>query len=115
MMSVHQSGSVRRPATSGEPLTLLLIAGSILPGIAIASSYRPVAIWWLMVGGSAISLVRLAAELTRKSRTDRAAVPAAVAALIRTLARWIDRFARAGSGPSKASLDRQHARFLVWF
>jgi hypothetical protein len=94
-----------------------LIAVSILVGIAlaIACSYRPVALWWLMVGSSAISVVRLGAELARKSRADRAELPAGVAALIRVLTRLLDAFARAGSGPSKASLDRQHRRFLVWF
>src|SRR5262245_9155114 len=104
-------------ATSGEPLTLLLIAVSIFVGIAlaIASSYRPVALWWLMVGGSAISAVRLGAELARKSRAGGPDVPAVVAALIRALVRSFDAIARAGSGPSKASLDRQHTRFLVWF
>jgi hypothetical protein len=104
-------------ATSGEPLTLLLIAVSILAGIAlaIASSYRPVALWWLMVGGSAIGIVRLIAEQARKSRAGSAELPAVAAAFVRALARVLDAFARAGSGPSKASLDRQHTRFLVWF
>ena len=61
-------------ATSGEPLTLLLIAVSILGGIAlaIACSYRPIALWWVMVGCSAISVVRLGAravaKITRRSR-----------------------------------------------
>jgi uncharacterized membrane protein YgcG len=111
----HRRGATR--ATSGEPLTLLLIAVSILGGIAlaIACSYRPVALWWLMVGSSAISVVRLGAELSRKSRADRAELPSGAAALIRALARSLDAFARAGSGPSKASLDRQHTRFMVWF
>ena len=123
MISDRLSSSARRfrrgatRATSGEPLTLLLIAVSILGGIAlaIACSYRPVALWWLMVGSSAISVVRLVAELSRKSRADRPELPAGTAALIRALARTLDAFARAGSGPSKASLDRQHTRFLVWF
>jgi hypothetical protein len=123
MHSDRQSGSTRRHrrgatrATSGEPLTLFLIAVSILVGIglAIACSYRPVALWWLMAGSTAISVVRLGAELSRKSRADSAELPAGAAALIRALARTLDAFARAGSGPSKASLDRQHTRFLVWF
>ena len=120
MISDRLSGSPRRQtrgATSGEPLTIALIAVSILVGIAlaIACSYRPVALWWLMVGSSAISVVRLVAELSRKSRADRAELPAGTAALIRALARTLDAVARAGSGPSKASLDRQHTRFLVWF
>ena len=104
-------------ATSGEPLTLLLIAVSILGGtaLAIACSYRPVALWWLMVGSSAISVVRLGAELSRKSRADRAELPAGAAAVIRALTRLLDALARRRSGPSKASLDRQHTRFLVWF
>ena len=65
-------------ATSGEPLTLLLIAVSILGGIAlaIACSYRPIALWWVMVGCSAINVVRFGARLSRKSRADR---PLAVA------------------------------------
>ena len=111
----HRGGATR--ATSGEPLTVLLIAVSFLVGIAlaIACSYRPVALWWLMVGSSAISVVRLVAELSRKSRADRAELPAGAATLIGGLARSLDALARAGSGPSKASLDRQHTRFLVWF
>ena len=104
-------------ATPGEPLTLVLIAVSILVGIAlaIACSYRPVALWWLMVGSSAISVVRLGAELSRKSRADRAELPAGAATVIRALTRLLDLLARRRSGPSKASLDRQHTRFLVWF
>ena len=35
--------------------------------------------------------------------------------MTRALARSLDAFARARSGTSKASLDRQHTRFLVWF
>src|SRR5262245_51427538 len=122
MISDRQSGSVRRPrgtrrVASGEPLTVLLIAVSILVGIAlaIACSYRPVALWWLMIGGSVVGVVRLVAEQTRKARAGHAELPAAAAALVRALARLLDRFARAGSGPSKASLYRQHTRFLVWF
>ncbi|HET9370748.1 MAG TPA: hypothetical protein VFO19_10895, partial [Vicinamibacterales bacterium] len=126
MIFDRQSGSTRRRrraaitslrATSGEPLTLLLIGVSILVGIAlaIACSYRPVALWWLMIAGSAVSIVRLGAELTRKSRANRTELPALAAALIRSLARLFDAVARRGSGPSKASLDRQHTRFLVWF
>src|SRR5262249_21884460 len=42
-------------------------------------------------------------------------LPAGAAALARALARRLDAFAHAGSGPSKTSLDRQHTRFLVWF
>src|SRR6185436_16856798 len=38
-----------------------------------------------------------------------------VALVARGLARSLDAFAGARSGVSKASLDRQHARFLVWF
>src|SRR5262249_37454926 len=108
-------------ATSGEPLTLLLIAVSILGGVAlaIASSYRPIALWWVMVGCSAINVVRFGARLSRQSRADRAGWPAPhsrLAAIVtRALARSLDAFARAGAGTSKASLDRQHTRFLVWF
>jgi hypothetical protein len=108
-------------ATSGEPLTLLLIAVSILGGIAlaVACSYRPIALWWVMVGCSAINVVRFAARLSRQSRAVRARWPAAhsrIAAVVtRALARSLDAFARARSGTSKASLDRQHTRFLVWF
>jgi hypothetical protein len=120
MISDRLSSSLRghaRGAASGEPLTLVLIAVSILVGIAlaIACSYRPVALWWLMVGSSAISVVRLVAELSRKSRSDRAELPAGAATVIRALARLLDAIARRRSGPSKASLDRQHTRFLVWF
>jgi len=108
-------------ATSGEPLTLLLIAVSILGGVAlaIASSYRPIALWWVMVGCSAINVVRFGARLSRQSRADRAGWPAPHSRLAgivtRALARSLDAFARAGAGTSKASLDRQHTRFLVWF
>jgi len=108
-------------ATSGEPLTVLLIAVSILGGIAlaIACSYRPIALWWVMIACSAINVVRFGARLSRQSRVDRPGAPAAhsplVALVARGLARSLDAFAGARSGASKASLDRQHARFLVWF
>jgi hypothetical protein len=116
-----------RRSTSSEPLTLLLIAVSILGGIAlaIACSYRPIALWWVMVGCSAINVVRFGARMSRQSRADRKALPAApftaarlASAVTRALARSVDAFARARSrmsGPSKSSLDRQHTRFLVWF
>jgi len=117
--SVKADRRFRRSGTraTGEPLTLGLIAVSILVGIslAIACSYRPVALWWVMVGSSAISVVRLGAELSRKSRSDRAELPAGAATLIRGLTRLLDALAHRRSGPSKASLDRQHTRFLVWF
>ena len=106
---------------TGERLTLLLIAVSILGGIAlaIACSYRPIALWWVMVGCSAINVIRFGARLSRQSRADRAGLPTAqsrlTAAVIRALVRLRDRFARGRSGTSKASLDRQHTRFLVWF
>jgi hypothetical protein len=108
-------------ATTGEPLTLLLIAVSILGGIAlaIACSYRPIALWWVMVGCSAINVVRFGARLSRRPRADRAELPAAhsrlAAAVTRALTRSLVVFARTRSGTSKASLDRQHTRFLVWF
>ena len=108
-------------ATSGEPLTVLLIAVSILGGIAlaIACSYRPIALWWVMIACSAINVVRFGARLSRQSRGDRPGAPAVhsplVALVARGLARSLDAFAGARSGASKASLDRQHARFLVWF
>jgi len=108
-------------AKSGEPLTLLLIAVSILGGIAlaIACSYRPIALWWVMIACSAINVVRFGARLSRQSRGDRPGAPAVhsplVALVARGLARSLDAFAGARSGTSKASLDRQHARFLVWF
>jgi hypothetical protein len=98
-----------------------LIGVSILGGIALAlaCSYRPIALWWVMVGCSAINVVRFGARLSRESRVDRRGAPAAhsslVALVARALARSLDVFARARSGTSKASLDRQHARFLVWF
>jgi hypothetical protein len=108
-------------AIAGEPLTLLLIAVSILGGIALAigCSYRPIALWWVMAGCSAINLVRLGARLSQQSRADPTGSPAGhsglIAVLTRTLAWSVDAFARGRSGPSKASLDRQHTRFLVWF
>jgi len=107
-------------ATSGEPLTLILIAASILGGIAlaIACSYRPIALWWVMVACSAINLVRFVAKGSRRTRAERADAPAArsrvPAFVMRALARSVDAF-RGGRPPSKASLDRQHTRFLVWF
>jgi hypothetical protein len=107
--------------TSGEPLTLLLIAVSILGGIvlAIACSYRPIALWWVMAGCSAINLLRFGARQSRQSRADRAGAPATQsrlgAAVTRVLARPLDALARARPGTSQASLDRQHRRFLVWF
>ena len=106
---------------TGEPLTMILMAASILGGIAlaIACSYRPIALWWVMAGCSAINVVRFGARLSRQSRADRADGPAAhsrlVAVIGRTLAWSVDAFARGRSGTSKASLDRQHTRFLVWF
>src|SRR5262245_64754399 len=105
--------------TSGDPLTMLLIAVSILVGIAlaIACSYRPIALWWVMAGCSAINVVRFGARVSRQSRADRAGGPAAHSRLAdvigRTVARSLDAFARGRSGTSKASLDRQHTRFLV--
>ena len=108
-------------ATSGEPLTILLVAVSTIGGIAlaIACSYRPIALWWVMVGCSAINLVRFVARLSRQSRADRAHWPRThsrlAEILTRALARSLDAFARARRGTSKASLDRQHTRFLVWF
>ena len=108
-------------ATSGEPLTVLLIAVSILGGIAlaIACSYRPIALWWVMIACSAINVIRFGARLSRQSRGDRPGAPTAhspiIALAARGLARSLDAFAGARSGTSKASLDRQHARFLVWF
>jgi len=72
-----------------------------------------------MVGGSAINLVRLGARLSEQSRADRppgsVAHSGLAAVLSRALTRSVDAFARGRSGPSKASLDRQHTRFLVWF
>src|SRR5262245_55678956 len=121
--SAHRPGRGAAP-TSGEPLTLLLIAVSILGGIAlaIACSYRPIALWWVMVGGSAINVARFGARLSRQSPADRKGLPAALsrvaAVVVRALGRVLDPFARARSrrsGASKASLDRQHTRFLVWF
>jgi hypothetical protein len=57
--------------------------------------------------------------MSRQSRADRAGLPVAhsrlAAAVTRALARSLDAVARAGAGTSKASLDRQHKRFLVWF
>src|SRR5262245_64873953 len=100
-------------APSGDPLTLLLIAASILGGIAlaIACSYRPIALWWVMVGCSAINVVRFGARLSRQSRVDPTGLPAAqpsaarlAVAVTRALARSRNVFARASSGMSKASL-----------
>jgi hypothetical protein len=120
MIADRLSRSARR-TMSGEPLTLLLIAVSILGGIAlaIACSYRPIALWWVMVAGSAINVVRFVARLSQQSRADRLGAPAAhsrlAARATRALARSLDAFKRGRSGRSKSSLDRQHTRFLVWF
>jgi hypothetical protein len=119
MISDRLSRSAR--ATSGEALTLLLIAVSILGGIAlaIACSYRPIALWWVMVAGSTINAVRFIARMSLQSRTDRPAVPPAylrLAALATRALAWSrNAFGHARFGTSKASLDRQHTRFLVWF
>jgi hypothetical protein len=108
-------------ATSGEPLTLLLIAVSMLGGIAlaIACSYRPIALWWVMVACSAINVVRFGARHSHRARADRPDATAArlrlAAVVTRALARSVDAFTGAKSGSSKASLARQHTRFLVWF
>ena len=123
MMSDRVSGSAfrRLRAAPGEPLTLLLIAVSIAGGIAlaIACSYRPIALWWVMAGCSAINVVRFGARLSRQSRADRSGLaakyPRATQAIGRALARSRERFRRGVSAESKASLDRQHTRFLVWF
>jgi uncharacterized membrane protein YgcG len=107
--------------TSGEPLTLLLIAVSILGGIAlaIACSYRPIALWWVMVACSAINVVRFGVRHSHRARADRPDAPAArsrlAAVVTRALARSVDAFTGARSGSSKASLHRQHTRFRVWF
>ena len=110
-----------RRVLSGEPLTLLLIAVSILGGIglAIACSYRPIALWWVMIAGTAINAVRFIARLSLLSRGERPALPPAylrLAAVAKAAFRWSrNAFRRTRSGTSKASLDRQHTRFLVWF
>ena len=110
-----------RRGLSGEPLTLLLIAVSILGGIglAIACSYRPIALWWVMVVGTAINAVRFVARLSLQSRAERPVLPPAymrIAAVATRAVLWSrGAFRRTRSGTSKASLDRQHTRFLVWF
>jgi len=118
MVSDTFFGSARRLARSpsGEPLTLILVVVSILGGIglAIACSYRPIALWWVMVGCSAINVVRFAARLSRQSR-DRAPQSRLAPIVKRALARSLSVFARGRPGSSKASLDRQHTRFLAWF
>ena len=111
-------------ATSGEPLTLLLVAVSILGGIALAIAcwYRPIALWWVMVACSATNVVRFGARRSRRARADRPVferAPAArsrlAAVVTRALARSVHAFTGAKPGSSKASLARQHTRFLVWF
>jgi hypothetical protein len=110
----------RRRAPSGEPLTLVILSLSILGGIllAIACSYRPIALWWVMIGCSAINLGRLGAKLARDSRDKRPGAPSPRSPLglvARALLWSFDAVMRGRSGTSKGSLDRQHARFLVWF
>ena len=110
-----------RRVLSGEPLTILLIAVSILGGIglAIACSYRPIALWWVMVVGTAINAVRFIARLSLQSRGERPALPPAylrLAALVKGVWLWSRTvLRRTRSGTSKASLGRQDTRFLVWF
>ena len=85
MASDRSSNSFRRGhATSGEPLTLLLIGVSILGGIAlaIACSYRPIALWWVMVACSALNVIRFGARLSQESRGHRSATPAAYPPLL---------------------------------
>ena len=120
MLSDRVPRSARR-VLSGERLTLLLIAVSILGGIglAIACSYRPIALWWVMVAGSAMNAVRFIARQSLQSPGERPRLPAAylrAAAVVNAAWRWArNAFRRGGPGTSKASLDRQHTRFLVWF
>jgi hypothetical protein len=111
---------LRRRTISGEPLTLLIIGISIVGGIAlaIACSYRPIALWWVMIGCSAINLVRLGMQLARDSREKRPGAPSPRSPLglvARALVWAIDTAGSGRSRTSKSSLDRQHARFLVWF
>src|SRR5215204_4507625 len=104
-------------ATSGEPLTLLLIAVSILGGIglAIACSYRPIALWWVMIAGSAMNAVRFIARQSLQAMDGRTTAPPAylrVAALVKAAWFWSrNAFRRTRPSTSKASLDRQHTRF----
>ena len=119
MLSDRVSRSARR-LLSGEPLTLLLIAASILGGIglAIACSYRPIALWWVMVAGSAINAVRFIARLSVQARGHRPALAPYMRLATVVKAAWLwsrNPFRRARSDRSKASLDRQHTRFLIWF
>ena len=120
MLSDRVLHSARR-VPSGEPLTLLLIAVSILGGIglAIACSYRPIALWWVMIAGTAINGVRFIARLSLQPRDVPPPLPPAflrLAAVVNATWRWSRHtFQRTRSGTSKTSLDRQHTRFLVWF
>jgi hypothetical protein len=111
---------VRRRATAGESLTLLIVAVSILGGIglAIACSYRPIALWWVMIGCSAINLGRVGIQLARDSRENRPGAPSPrspLGLIARALAWALDAIGGGRSRTSKGALDRQHARFLVWF
>ena len=120
MLSDRVLHSARR-VQSGEPLTLLLIAVSILGGIglAIACSYRPIALWWVMIAGTAINGVRFIAGLSLQPRDVPLPLPPVflrLGAVVNAAWRWSrNAFGRTRSGISKASLDRQHTRFLVWF
>ena len=120
MLSDRVPRSARR-VLSGEPLTLLLIAVSILGGIglAIACSYRPIALWWVMIAGSAMNAGRFVARRSLQAPGERRPLPRGylqVAAVVNAAWRWLrNAFGRTRPGTSKASLDRQHTRFLVWF
>ena len=120
MLSDRVLHSARR-VLSGEPLTLLLIGVSILGGIglAIACSYRPIALWWVMIAGTAINAGRFIARLSLQPRGERSELPPVLlrlVALIQAAFLWSRNvFRRTRSATSKASLDRQHRRFLVWF
>ena len=107
----------RRGTTSTAAVLLVsIVAGSAL---AITCSYRPIALWWVMVGCSAINLVRFVAARQNAPVSlfpEGHASHALVAFVRRKLAACAPRGGRRTSATtSKSALDRQNTRFLIWF
>lgn len=121
-----------RRLSSGTALTLAVLAASIVAGtaLAITSSYRPIALWWVMAAASAVNVVRFGARMRTgtafRSRVglDRQATGDVAGEMrpqlpLQRLGAIVVRAARRKfaktDGTSKAWLDGQNARFLTWF